>query len=114
MSSSPLIVIEMDKEKRISRLVDEYGKFTKQELQFCIEKISKRLGGQNTRQAITSINEGKPEIAAAISLYYYDKTYNFSLSRKKNTQVLRISLENQDSKINTLKILNVLREKKIF
>lgn len=114
MSNSRLIVIEMDKELRISRLVKDYGKFANQELIMCIEKISKRLGGRNTQSAISSIEDGRPEDAVSIILYYYDKTYHYGLSQKKNSEIIKIILSGTEAKINTVKILEVLRNKNII
>lgn len=114
MSVSRLIVADMDKTLRICRLVEDYGRFPKQDLKDCIEKISKRLGGQNARSAIVSVDEGKPEIAVGISLLYYDKTYNFDLSRKKSSEVMTILMESSDSKKNANKIIEVLRENSLI
>ena len=114
MTTSPLIVVELETGFRLSRLVEEYGKFPREELQECIMKITKKIGGQNTRIAIESLNEGKPDIAAKISLLYYDKSYNFGLSLKKNSEIYRIEMENADPEPNAEKIINFLRGKKLI
>jgi tRNA 2-selenouridine synthase len=109
MSGSRQILIEMDKELRIKRLVDDYGKFSSQELKECILKISKRLGGQNTQAAIDFLENGKLEEAAEISLRYYDKTYNFGLLRKVKNETIKIHLDNPEAKSNTSQILLTLK-----
>jgi tRNA 2-selenouridine synthase len=111
---SRLIVANMDKDLRVCRLVKDYGGFKQQELKNCIEKISKKLGGQKARLAMASLDEGKPEIAAEICLYYYDKAYNFGLLRKKSFEVISIRMESADSKTNANTIIKVLREKSIL
>jgi tRNA 2-selenouridine synthase len=114
ISVSRLIFTDMDRELRIRRLVEDYGSFTKQELKECIEKISKRLGGYNTQMAISSLDEGKFEIAAGISLQYYDKAYKFGLLQKKNSEIIEILFESSDSITNANKVLNVLNDKNII
>jgi tRNA 2-selenouridine synthase len=114
MSGSPLIFTDMDRELRIRRLVKDYGNFSKHELKECIARITKRLGGQNTQLAMISLDEGKYEIAAGISLQYYDKAYRFGLLQKKNSEIIDIPFEGSDSKKNAKKILSILNNKNII
>jgi tRNA 2-selenouridine synthase len=114
MSLSPLVIVNIDKKLRITRLVEEYSHFPKQKLEDSIEKISKRLGGHNTFLAIKALNDGQPEITAEISLNYYDKSYNFGLSQKRNKQVFTIRLESSDAKINAKIIIDFLKESRII
>lgn len=111
MAISPLIIAEMSKELRISRLVNDYGGFDKSFLKDSLLKISKRLGGLNTQNAISSLDEDKPEIAAGISLLYYDKTYNFGLTRKRNKIKYFLKLESSDEVVNTRILIEHLKEK---
>jgi tRNA 2-selenouridine synthase len=104
----------MEKELRVDRLVSDYGTFSPEDLKKCIEKLTKRLGGVNTQLAIDSLDKGKPEEAAQISLNYYDKAYNFGLSRKKNSEIIKISLESIEADINANKILEILKGKSII
>lgn len=114
MSISPLVVIEMNIAIRIGRLVEDYGNFPAEELKNCITKISKKLGGQNTQSALASIDEGRPEIAAEISLKYYDKTYTYGLSQKRNREIFKIMIDNADPRINAKNIISLLTEKNIL
>ena len=88
MSKSPLIIIEIEKNLRINKLVEEYGKYPKDDLIGCLNKISRRLGGLNTKNAIESLNNQNPEKTANIVLDYYDKTYRYSVTRKHRSIVL--------------------------
>jgi tRNA 2-selenouridine synthase len=109
MSLCPLTVIEMEKDLRISRLVKDYGKFNREELAACLEKISKRLGGLNVKLAIDSLAKGKTEEAAGLSLIYYDKAYSIGLSRKINSEIITVPVNSPDAGINALKILDILK-----
>lgn len=62
-------------EERINFLVEEYGKLNKDFLIERTEKIEKRLGPEQTRDAIAAIREGRMADFIKIALYYYDKTY---------------------------------------
>ncbi len=114
MTLSPLIVIEMDKDLRVGRLVEDYGKYTKEELSACIEKISKRLGGLNTKLAIDFLEEGKTAEAADLSLYYYDKAYTNGLLRKINSEIIKVPVKSPDALINAIKILEILQTKNLI
>lgn len=83
MLNSPVIAIERSIETRIKRLTAEYTNCDPQLLINSINKIAKRLGGDNVTKAIQNIQIGRFEDAVGISLRYYDKTYQFGLSNKK-------------------------------
>ena len=51
------------------------------ELKESVQRISKRLGGQATKEAIASIHSGDLKRCTEICLDYYDKTYSHSASR---------------------------------
>jgi tRNA 2-selenouridine synthase len=91
MSRSPVIVLNIEKKFRLNNLVGKYGKFQDEDLIYCLNKISKRLGGLNTKKAIHALIEGKPELTARIVLEYYDKFYHYSLSRKQQKKVFHIN-----------------------
>jgi tRNA 2-selenouridine synthase len=88
MLNSTVIAIERSTETRIKRLTSEYTNCNPQLLIDSVNKIAKRLGGDNVIKAIKSIEEGKFEEAVGISLYYYDKAYQFGLSNKINSPII--------------------------
>jgi len=93
MVKSPFIRIELAKEKRIERLVKEYGHFTKDELEVSINKIAKKLGGQTVQEAIASLKTGDLHSTTQLVLKYYDKSYNNSIIRKNNRQMNSIEFD---------------------
>ncbi len=88
MLSSTVIAIERPTETRIKRLTAEYTKCDPQLLINSVNKIAKRLGGDNALKSIKSIEEGNFEEAVGISLKYYDKTYQYGLSNKKRKPII--------------------------
>jgi tRNA 2-selenouridine synthase len=73
--AAPMIVMNVPLQQRVKLLTDEYSRFPKTELVHSVEKIRKRLGGQNAGLAIEAIAGGEFEKCVEICLAYYDKTY---------------------------------------
>lgn len=95
MLNSPVIAIERSTETRIKRLTSEYTNCNPQLLVDSVNKIAKRLGGDNVAKAIQSIGFGNFEEAVGISLRYYDKAYQYGLSNKKTKpKICTLSDEN--------------------
>lgn len=109
MRKSSVYVINIPKEKRIERLVVDYGKFPDELLIERIERISKKIGGQNTKLAIEAIRDKNYHIAANISLLYYDKAYGFGLEKRSDVQKHEVFCETHDAKINAAKILEIVQ-----
>lgn len=110
MRNSPVIALEMGKPLRIKRLEKEYTQFNKEELKKSIFKISKRIGGLNTRQSIEAIEKRDFSTAIDLSLTYYDKAYQFGLSKKEKKMVFRVTLEEDNPKKNAEKILDFAKD----
>lgn len=84
MKNSPLIQMDVSKEIRISRLVNEYGPANQQEFLAAMDKIVKRLGGQHYKAAKEKLLEGDMAATIDILLTYYDKYYLGSIENKKH------------------------------
>jgi tRNA 2-selenouridine synthase len=114
MSGSALILLEMDQEFRIERILNEYGKYSISELRRCIEKLTRRMGGQNTIDAIKCLENDDLRGSVKILLDYYDKTYIHSISRRGERKIIRIKLEQSDPKANALTVVEFLRNSRII
>jgi len=93
MRQAPLIFLDVPLKIRIQRLVKDYTGCPDELLLSSIEKISKKLGGQITREAIRSIHIKNYAKTAELLLRYYDKTYLFSLGKRDPDKVFRIRIE---------------------
>ena len=107
LHESPVIAIIMSVQTRMPRLIKEYSAFPKEELISSIKKISKRLGGDNTKEAITELEADNFSRAIEITLNYYDKTYMYNLKGRKEDQIQYIQTETDETEVNVLKILKV-------
>jgi tRNA 2-selenouridine synthase len=75
MRIAPLIKLNIPHEERIRFLTQEYGKLNHDFLIECTQRIGKRLGPEQTRNAILAIQENRMADFIRLVLVYYDKTY---------------------------------------
>ena len=81
--SAPLFRIDMPKEIRIQRLVNEYGCADRMEFLNAMEKITKKLGGQNFIEAKEYLMKGDMATTINILLNYYDRAYVTGMERRE-------------------------------
>jgi tRNA 2-selenouridine synthase len=105
LQRSPAIILLMDVKTRLPRLMEEYSVFPSDDLKASIMKISKRLGGDNTNDALNAVDEGSIEKAIKIVLNYYDKTYMYGLNKKEKKNLIIINSNTDDLKSNTRLVL---------
>ncbi len=108
--SSTVIKIEVSKENRIKRLINDYANFSKNELINSINNISRRLGGLNSKLAIEAIEKEDYYTATDIILDYYDKTYTYGLSKREGQTVIPLKLDEDDVKRNVEKVIGFVKE----
>lgn len=82
MDQSPVIEVSRSRTERLEALVELYGAADRTELITATERIGKRLGGQQTKVAVSFLREGNLAAACNIILDYYDKTYTYDLKRR--------------------------------
>ncbi len=73
--SAPVCFLEIDFEQRLEHITEEYGAFSKEDLGAAIQRISKRLGGLETKLAFQYLQENNYKACFRILLSYYDKHY---------------------------------------
>jgi tRNA 2-selenouridine synthase len=105
MQNAPTIVLMMDLKQRLPRLIKEYSTYPNEALKGAVLRISKRLGGDNTRDALEAVEEGDYSKAIEITLRYYDKAYHFGLKRKSSKNLIVIETDTDDIETNAMKIL---------
>lgn len=105
MQKAKTVVLLMDIRTRMPRLMEEYSKYPADQLKASVMKISRRLGGDNTRDALEAIDRGDIAKAIEISLIYYDKTYQYSITRKNNADVIYVETDTDDVSVNAMKVL---------
>jgi len=109
MQDTPAVILMMDIKTRLPRLIEEYTSYPPEILKDSVMKISKRLGGDNTRDAINAIESGDFAKAIEITLIYYDKAYLYGLKKKSEKNLIYLTSDTDDIEMNALRILEVSR-----
>jgi tRNA 2-selenouridine synthase len=104
MRAAILICLNVPLEKRIGKLVGEYGVLDKDFLIECTTRIKKRLGPEQTRDAVQAITDGRMSEFIRLLLVYYDKNYRKGLDSRSDGQVFFLDLENTEGPENADKI----------
>lgn len=110
MQDTPVIVLVMDIELRLPRLMEEYSSYPPETLKESVLKISKRLGGDKTREAISAIETVDFARAIEIVLYYYDKAYHFGLKKKDSKNIIYVNTDTDDIESNAEKVLEASKK----
>jgi tRNA 2-selenouridine synthase len=111
MHESPVIAIISDASVRIPRLVEEYSVFPAEQLIAAVNRISRRLGGDRSADAVRAISSGDFAKAAEITLSYYDKTYLYSLQQRNPQLIHTIRSESGDAVSNAALVMEFARDK---
>jgi tRNA 2-selenouridine synthase len=106
MQTAPVFRINVPKEARIKRLVEDYANYPINGLKESILKIKKRLGGLRTQQAIEALEAGNFKKTADLVLHYYDKAYDRQLQKRKDEKILALSVNDKNPTV----IAKILRD----
>lgn len=113
LCESPVIEVLVDKEIRVHRLVNEYGKSDPVEFLQAMAGITKKLGGQHYKSAKEKLLTGDWTAAIDILLIYYDKAYRNSLTRKQQRIVNRVSWDGKTTDSLVQRLLSSRAERSI-
>lgn len=106
MRDAPVIAVQVPLDDRVSLLLEEYGSLDKQFLKDCTQKIWKRLGPEQTKNAIAAIDDDRMADFIRIVLVYYDKTYRIGLSKRRPESITAMECAGTDAAINAALILD--------
>lgn len=110
MQNNPAIILMMDIRTRLPRLLEEYSCYPPDLLIQSVMKISKRLGGDRTREAVDAVNRGDIASAISITLQYYDKAYMYGLGKKPQELLQYVNTDTDDVKLNAGRILEASQQ----
>lgn len=103
-----LIYLDVPVQNRIRRLVKDYSSFDMDVLKSCIQKISKRLGGLRTNNALEALKNENFHQVAKIMLQYYDKTYAYSMKKRDPSRIYPVEISTEDIPTTAANILKNL------
>lgn len=95
--AAPAVFMEVCPDTRLKLAVEDYGTLPASDIVSAIERITKRLGGQNAKAAIEAINGGNVGDCAEILLAYYDRTYNTAKDRNPRETTISVSVDDPES-----------------
>lgn len=88
MRKAPFCELKVTKEKRVERILKDYGTLSKDELIQAFLRIEKRLGSENFKRATLAVEMGDLSRAVEIALDYYDKAYEKMIQiRERNNEL---------------------------
>lgn len=109
--NSKVLFLDIKPEARILFLVEKYAQAdVDNELQSSLDRIQKRLGGQNYQLATTALLEKNYAEVARITLEYYDKWYLMGLQKRDEKLVFKIEAQSNKPELNAEILLKYLSE----
>jgi tRNA 2-selenouridine synthase len=105
-----LVRLEVPKELRARRIVSEYAGFDKTLLSEAVSRISERLGGARTTEALEAIGSGAFDRVADNMLTYYDKAYNFANDRRPHVRKIPFDLPGGINEETPARIIAFIKE----
>lgn len=105
MNNAEIVNIELDKNVRRQRIVEEYGRFSRGDLLASLQKIRPGLGNLNYSLVSKAITEDELPEAVDILLGYYDKSYLYSLKKYRRKTPINIILNKNDSRASAVDII---------
>lgn len=88
MRNSPVYFLDIPFEVRLKHITREYGDLNREKLKGAIQRISEKLGGLNTKNALAFLDQGQMEPCFDILLRYYDRFYFKALHNREAVQAL--------------------------
>lgn len=93
MKQSSLVFLDIPFEARIDHLMKSYGTFDIESLSRSTGKLERRLGLEKMTEVKLLIENGKIADACRILLRYYDKSYEYGLSKKQEGKIRHMECE---------------------
>ena len=112
MQVAPVYFLDVPFEQRLEYITQEYGVLPAGELAGAIERIKKRLGGVETKNALSLLAQGDIAGCFRILLGYYDKHYAKGAEEKKQRgiELRHIKSETVDPVANSNMVLRQIEE----
>jgi tRNA 2-selenouridine synthase len=109
LRNATLFDLQVPLEDRIAALLDEYGSLGKDFLIESTERIARRLGPDQTKFAVTAIQEGRMADFIRQVLVYYDKTYRKGLITRNPDNIIPVGATSGDPGKNAGYLLSIAR-----
>lgn len=88
MQNANTYILEKSFEERLATSIKEYSIYTTDKLKDAVLRLIKKLGSQKCLEVVNAIDCGDLTKAASILLQYYDKKYEYGLSKKRKPKLI--------------------------
>ena len=105
MRTCPVVFLDIPRNERAKHLVKDYPLEDKAMLAESISRISKRLGGVDTKKAQAHLENNEFFEVAMITLKYYDKYYLRGLKNREHNDIFPLKIEEINYTQNAKQIL---------
>jgi tRNA 2-selenouridine synthase len=109
MRKAPVVSISIPMEKRVIRLVAEYGVDDTEALIAAVGRIAKKLGGKNRQIVEEHIRAHRFGEACELLLAYYDKYYERGVQARDIDTYQFIDLEGDDLEADSLRVKDLIQ-----
>ena len=106
MRHTEVIYVDVPFELRVNHLLEEYGKYSAEELEESVQKISRRLGPEQTQITLQALQENNLKRVCEMCLHYYDKSYSHGLEKRDHPVIKTAGFDHMDFKIIAAKLIN--------
>ncbi len=106
------LVVEMNVSRplREARILNEYGTFSKEELNDKTMKLVKRMGGQNVKESVQRLMDNDLPGWLNPLLDYYDRTYSFGNELRNPEQVISVDVNWSAPELEARQIINTQKK----
>ena len=91
MKKAPILEIVKTKNERVENLINVYSQNSQKQLIDAVNRISRRLGPQRSKEAVQAIENKEWAKACIAMLDYYDKCYEYELKKTRNINSIDLS-----------------------
>jgi len=114
MRRATVLKLEVPLQERVDFLVREYGLLDKDFLIESTQRISKRLGPEQTREAVLSVSEDRMADFIKFILVYYDKTYANGQGKREKESIHTVQCKSTDAEENGNVLLKHLQSNQVI
>ena len=110
LRAAPAFFMKCSRETRVELIMNEYGKLPIEQLVAATQRVRRRMGGQNMKQAVEAIESGNLRAGVEVLLDYYDRLYLENKSKMKRESFLDVDVEDPISTATGLRLVNLARQ----
>jgi len=108
--SQKTIFVDIPRKERAKFLVEGYSHYSHKDLADAISRITKKIGGLNSQQALNALQNKKYHQVVELVLHYYDKRYLIGLQKRKAENVTKLELKSTHHQQNAIQLIELIKD----